>query len=107
MLDKVGGRIDDPGDEQHVRRHRMAANVRGFVLMPRIGEFDTEGADLRAVEQWKQRGERNIVSMRSFPVAPAHVQSKLLARYVRPGAIDGLDVYIHGIEEVRVPLILE
>jgi uncharacterized protein with von Willebrand factor type A (vWA) domain len=77
------------------------------VLMPRVGEFDTQRADFRAVEQWKQRGERNVVSMRSFPVAPTYMQSKLLARYVRRGAIDGLDVDIHGIEEVRVALILE
>ena len=54
MLDKVGRGVDDAGYENHLGRKLEALQRRIFVLVPRIAEFDAEGAD-RGFGQGGQR----------------------------------------------------
>ena len=109
MLDEVRRRIDDAGDQSHLRRRRRFLDHRILMLMPRIGERDAQGTHLRFVEEREDLFQIGVVDMRSIPVAPANMKPDPLPRDPFDRLVDRLDMERDRVLEMqklsrRVPL---
>src|SRR6476661_10112736 len=78
-----------------------------LVLMPRIGEFDTEYADSCPIDNRQQADQGKIVGVRPLPVAPADMEPDPVAWNAFGRAIDGLNVQLHRAQELRIRFVLE
>src|ERR1019366_2495982 len=112
VFDVVGLGIDDAGDQAHVIGKREFLEAAIFVLMARVGGFQNESADVGAVEQRQNLGNRDIKIMRRLVVSPAHVHADAIGRGSMQSSIHRGDVQFDVLEEIsertvgvrRVPL---
>ena len=80
----------------------VLAHRGGLVLSPRVGEFETERADIGPVEGRQDHLHRHVVIVRPFPVAPADVQPDPVARKAVQGAIQSRHVLLDQLRELGV-----
>src|ERR1700755_2536975 len=73
MFDEIAGRLDHARDQDHVLRERMLLEGRIFMLVARVGELDRQRPGPGLVENREHLRERDVVDVRTFPVAPADV----------------------------------
>src|SRR5262245_6697570 len=107
MLDDVGRRVDDAGQEQHIAWEWMLAERRELVLVARARERQRERANLGLVDDRQERLERHVVGMRAVVVAPAEVQAYPVARDRRDRLVDRVDVQRDGGEKAVERFVLE
>ena len=74
MLDEVGGGIDHAGDQDLVVRDRDLLQVLPFVIVARVGGLDADRLRPRLEGEVDDLGERQVVIVRTFVIAPADVQ---------------------------------
>src|SRR5579863_5945162 len=100
MLDVVGSRIDDSGDEDHVGGKAMAFEATVFVLVARVGHRKKQRADARLEQNRQDVVESDVTIMRTLIIAPADVQAGAIGRDVQKRPIDRGDDHLDEIEEI-------
>ena len=100
MLDEIAGGLDHAGDEDHVLGERHLPERIVFVRMARVGELDRERADPRLIERRQNLRERDVVDVRAFPVAVAHMQPHALARDALDALVDRGNMQLAGLDEI-------
>src|SRR5206468_11352818 len=80
MLDDIRGRVDDAWQKHHVVRKRILPQSLIFMLVPRIGELDTQPAGVRLIQDRQDPLKRNVVNVRPILVTPAAMQTHALTR---------------------------
>ena len=99
--------LDHARDQDLVLRERMRLERRIFVLVARVGELDRQRARGRLVEHRQHLGERDVIDMRAFPVAPADVQPPAVCRNAFAGLVDRREMHLGDLDESLVGLVLE
>ena len=72
------------------------------MLPPRVGELETERADIGPVEGRQDHLHRHVVVVRAFPVAPADVQPHPIARKAVQGTVQRRHVLLDQLGELGV-----
>src|SRR5262245_29699541 len=100
MLHEIGSGVDDAGDDDLVVSPQQLWCVAKLVLMPGIGKWQHEAADLCACEHRYDVLERHVTIVRALVVSPADVHAHALAWDIAQGMIDGVDDAVAKVEEI-------
>ena len=92
MLDKIVGGVDHAGNENLVLGNFHRLHVLPFVVVPRIGRLNADRLRYRLERDVDDPGERQIVRVRAFVIAPADVQPHAIGGQARCGRIEHGDI---------------
>jgi hypothetical protein len=82
MLNEIGRRIDDPGDKDLVLRNFLVAQILPLMSVPGIGRFKRQAGRSRPHRDIKGLGQRDVVGVRAFVIAPAEVHAHRFRRNI-------------------------
>ena len=91
VLNEVGQGVYHPWNGNLALREPMIFENLPLMRVTGIGAFEQQGTDIRAVNDIDNLGNRNIVNVGPFAIAPAQVQANLIggntsgARCLRAG----------------------
>jgi hypothetical protein len=100
MLDVVGRRVDDAGDERPVGGQWLACEQAMLVGMAGIGEGQDEAAHPCPVETGKDLLQRDVEEVRALVVPPAHVEPDPVGRNPGERRVDRSDDEVDEGEEI-------
>src|SRR5271166_994171 len=92
VLDKIGLRFDDTGDQHLAVGQFHVLEDLPFMRMTRVGRLEGEAARPGQKDGFDDVPERHVAMMRAFVIAPAEVQTQLLRRDVLQRMIERLDM---------------
>ncbi len=107
MLDDVGGRVDDAGDDDLIVGQPGLTEHAIFVGVPAGRERQHEAADVGLPQQREDLGQRHVAVVRALVVAPADMQPHALARHGGERVVDGRHHPLDETEEFGQRAILE
>src|SRR6516162_5908464 len=64
MLDEIGRRVDDPGNQDLVVRYVLFAQILPFMRVPRIGRFERQARRTCAHAEVERLSQRDVVGVR-------------------------------------------
>ena len=74
--------------------------------VPRIGEGEEEGADIRFPDDRENVGQRHIAIVRALVIAAADMQPDAVARHILQGLVDRRDDALDKSEEITERAVL-
>jgi hypothetical protein len=107
MFDDVALRIDHAVDQDQFVGQLVLAQRRRFVLTARIGEFESERADIRLVKRRQDDLHCDVVDVRPFPVSPANMQPHAVCRDAFERLVQSRDMLLDQLGVFHVGHVLE
>src|SRR5206468_5653469 len=92
VLDEVGGRVENTGDEDFAGGQLHALEQPPLVRVPRIRGLEGETGGPGGEGDVDDVGEGDVVMVRPLVVTPAQVEARPLRRDVRERVVQRLDV---------------
>ena len=99
--------FDHAAHQGHAIGQLLGAEGVDLVAVTRVGEGQAEGTGLHLVADRQHVGRRDVVHVRAVAVAPAGVEAHPLGRDAGQGLVQGGDVHLHRLDELRQRLVLE